>query len=116
LHASPSAVFADGQAFVCEGIAFFIDPANPLVAYAASPSTDHSSLRMNLIVSEAVRVLPLFLADHPEVREPLRGRKLIVRMVNSYADACSAYRCETALEWNILDAILSDGPEHESEE
>lgn len=70
---------------------------------------------MNLIVSEAIRVLPLFLADHPEVHEHLRGRKLTVRMVKSYEDASSEYTRETPLEWNILDAILSEDPEHESE-
>lgn len=113
---APSRTFADGRALICEGIAFFIDPANPSVAYAASPSEDHSSDRMNLIVSETIRVLPMFLADHPEVHEHLRERKLTVRMVDSYADARSACSRETPLEWNILDAILSDSPEHESEE
>lgn len=115
LHPARSPVFADGGVLICEGIAFFIDPANPSVAYAASPSGDHSSDCMNLIVSEAIRVLPLFLADHPEVHEHLRGRKLTVRMVKSYEDASSEYTRETPLEWNILDAILSEDPEHESE-
>lgn len=106
LHAPGPVVFADGGVLIHEGIAFFIDPANPLVAYAASPSTDQSDQRMNLIVSETIRVLPLFLADHPEVREHLRERKLTVRMIESYAEARSKCFREAALERNLLDAPL----------
>ena len=63
---------------------------------------------MNLIVSEVIRVLPSFLADNPEVHTHLRGRKLVVRMINSYTDKQTELRNEIVLNWDILEAVLSD--------
>lgn len=114
LHVAPATrtpVFAGGDAVICDGIAFFIDPEDESVAYAASPSVEHGERRMNLVVSETVRVLPLFLKDHPEVHEQLRGRQLVVRLVDDYAGASSTFRRQIPLEWRILDPLLSDPPE-----
>ncbi|NNE00444.1 MAG: hypothetical protein HKN47_24260 [Pirellulaceae bacterium] len=103
-------VFANGEAIICHGLAFFIDPDNASVLYAASPSSVHTPQRMNLVVAEAIRVLPTFLADHPKLHAQLRSRKLIVRLIDSYECKQSEYQREVALEWDILDAVLRDAP------
>lgn len=69
-HSIPPArvpAFADGDACICNGIAFFIDPNDPHVLYAASPSAEDSERRMNLIIAEVIRVLPNFLTDFPQL-------------------------------------------------
>ena len=103
--------FAGGDAIICDGISFFLDPDNPDVVYAASPSAEHTEKRLNLIVSEAIRVLPAFLDDYPELHSLLRGRKLTVRMIDSYCDRQSMFRSQVTLEWDILNALLSDDSE-----
>jgi len=102
--------FASGDAIICDGIAYYINPNDTFLAYAASPSSDFSDKRMNLIVTEAIRVLPYFLADYPDLHTQLRGRKLCVRMISEYADVRSNFRREHVLEWDLIDAVLSDGP------
>ena len=105
--------FAAGDAIICNGIAFFIDPGDPGVLYAASPSAEDSERRMNLIVAEVIRVLPNFLTDFPQLHPQLRGRKIAVRMISDYSDTHSPFRRQLVLEWDILDAILSDRPGEE---
>jgi hypothetical protein len=106
--------FAKGDPIICAGIAFFIDLEDSTIAYAASPSSDFSEQRMNLIVSEAIRVLPLFLADHPELHAHLRGRNLTVGMFCNDYDHQSGFRRQVPLNWDILNAILSDTPNDET--
>lgn len=108
--------FSAGDAIICDGIAFFIDPKNTSVAYAASPSSDHSDQRMNLVVAEAIRVLPAFLTDYPDLHSQLGGRKLCVRMIGAYTDVQSDFHRELLLEWDILDAVLSDDMTDEPED
>ncbi len=109
-------VFANGDAIICDGVAFFIDPEDPSVAYAASPSAEHSERRMNLIVAEVIRVLPAFLTEYPELRPQLAGRKLSIRMIDNYTDTQAVFRRELALEWDILNAVLSDRPDDEPDD
>lgn len=61
---------------------------------------------MNLIVSEAVRVLPMLLADSPSLTRILRGRKLVVRMLADYSGSSNAVIREEVLDWDILNAII----------
>lgn len=107
-HSTRTPDFASGDAFICDGIAFFIRPDNTDLVYAASPTSVFDDQRMNLIVAEVIRVLPNFLLDYPHLHAVLRGRKLCVRMIESYTAIQSDFRREQKLEWNIIDAVLSD--------
>lgn len=69
---------------------------------------------MNLIVAETIRVLPIFLADYPELHPLIRGRKLSVRMTKSYSNPESDVLHVVELEWDIVDAVLSIGPDDKS--
>lgn len=98
--------FARGELIVCNGIAFFIEPDDITIVYAASPSSDFSERRMNLIVSEVIRVLPLFLAEHPDLHPHLRGRRLTIGMFLEGYDKRFGFRRAVPLEWDLLNAIL----------
>lgn len=82
--------FASGDSIICDGIAYSINRDDTSLDYAASPSSDFSDKRMNLIVAEAIRVLPYFLANYPDLHTQLWGRKLCVRMISEYADVRSS--------------------------
>lgn len=99
--------FQQGDLFIVEGVAFYIDANDPTTLYAASPSETDSTERMNLIVTEAIRVLPLFLAKHPHLHRLVRGRKLKVRMIASYETVDSVIR-EQAIDRDLIDSILGD--------
>lgn len=103
--------FPGGDAIICCGIAYFINLKLPSVLYASSPSSDLSQERMNLVVAESIRVLPIFLAEHPELHPLIRGRRLTVQITNSYSNVKSNVLREVELEWEIVDAILSTPPD-----
>ncbi|MGB7325986.1 MAG: hypothetical protein WBD31_14020 [Rubripirellula sp.] len=79
-----TASFSKGDAIIYDGISFFVDPGDRKILFAASPSSDHSDQRMDLITAEVMRVLPGFLGEYPSLQRRLRGRKLMVRMIESY--------------------------------
>ena len=79
----PSLLAGDPKIF--EGIVFYIEKSNEQVIYAACPSRDFSDQRMALIVSEAVRLFPRFL-ENEKIAKQLQGRKLCVRLIESYDD------------------------------
>ena len=62
---------------------------------------------MNLIVAETMRVLPVLLADHPSLTRILRGRKLVVRMLEDYTSSSHSVIREEVIEWDILDGIFN---------
>lgn len=62
---------------------------------------------MNLIVSETIRVLPVFLADYPSLTRILKGRKLVVRMLDDYTGSLHAVIREEMIGWDILDGIFN---------
>ncbi len=97
--------FPKGDAIVCGGIAFFIDPYESKTLYAGSPSSDHSDERLALVAREAIRYLPDFLANnrYPALRLP--ERRLVVRIINDYRGIFSDY--VRAAE--VLPAPLSTG-------
>ncbi|MCC9658789.1 hypothetical protein [Rhodopirellula halodulae] len=68
---------------------------------------------MNLIVSEAIRVFPLFLSDNSTAEPLVNGRKLVVRMTETYADVPTALVREHCLDWDyiagVIDASHDDG-------
>jgi hypothetical protein len=78
--------FHNGDALLCEGIAFFIDLNDSETLYAASPSSLATKERMDLIVNEALRILPVFLVEHRSTRDALKQRRLVVRMITTYSD------------------------------
>ncbi len=61
---------------------------------------------MNLIVAEAIRVLPMLLAESPSLTQILRGRKLVVRMLDDYSNSSNAVIREQVLDWDILSGII----------
>ncbi len=94
--------FADGDAIICSGIAYFVDPLDATRLYAASPSETNTDERMNLITAEAIRHLPALLAENPNLVDLLAGRKLCVRMIRSYDDSRAVYVREDSLDWDIF--------------
>ena len=78
--------FERGEAIIHEGVAFFMDRDDPTLLHAALPSSEASADRMDRIVAEALRVLPKFLRDNPSVHPLVRGRRLAVRMIATYAE------------------------------
>lgn len=97
--------FPKGEAIVCGGIAFFIDPYESKTLYAGSPSSDHSDDRFALVAREAVRHLPDFLAMNRHSKLQLNDRRLVVRIVNDYSGIFSDY--VRAAE--VLPAPLTNG-------
>lgn len=91
--------------FIVEGIAFYIAPNNLANMFAASPSATANGKRMNLVVAETIRVLPIFLTNYPRLHSIMRGRTLVVRMIENY-DKQNAVVREQTLEWNVLNAFL----------
>ena len=104
--------FLDGNIFIFEGIGFFVDPEDPKMVYAASPSQELTNQRVNLVVSEAVRLLPLLLANAPPSLIPhLKGRKLAVRLVEDYACARTSVLREHLFSWDVMSEMLNDSSE-----
>ncbi len=61
---------------------------------------------MNLIVAEAIRVLPILFADSPSLTQIFRGRKLVVRMLDDYSSSSNAVIREVVLDWDILSGVI----------
>ncbi|EMI56270.1 hypothetical protein RSSM_02289 [Rhodopirellula sallentina SM41] len=97
--------FAKGEAIICGGIAFFIDPNDDKTLYAGSPSSDHSDARFALVAREAVRYLPVFLAEDKHPVPHIDDRRLVVRITDDYRGVFSDYT--RAVE--LLPAPLSVG-------
>lgn len=89
--------FAEGGVVIVEGIAFYVNPSDASVLFAASPSETTTDERMDLIVAETLRVLPIFLEQHPNLQEEVRGRTIVVRMIAAYDSADHILR-ERAVE------------------
>ena len=109
-----SSRFLRGELVIMDGIAFYLDPNDSSLVFAASPSGTNTNERMNLIVAEVIRVLPHLLADYSSLVRILRGLKLVVRMLDGYSSSSQAVIREKVLEWDLLDAII-DGDNIESE-
>ncbi len=100
-----------GELVIIDGIAFYLDPDDASVVFAASPSATNTTERMNLIVAESIRVLPLFLAESSSLTRVLRGRRLIVRMLGDYSNSTHAVIREEVLEWDIINSIIDGDTE-----
>ena len=100
--------FLAGEMVVLEGIAFYVDPNEPKLLYAASPSSEVTQQRLNLVVSEAVRMLPYFLAEHPDFTDSLRDRTLAVRLISGYCTSNLEVLAQHQLEWDILSDFSED--------
>ncbi len=83
--------FARGDAIICGGIGFFIDPSDQETLYAGSPSSDNSDARFALVAREAIRYLPEFLAENEHAVPRLDDRRMVVRIVNDYGGIFSGY-------------------------
>ena len=106
--ATPELSFADGGKVMADGIAFYLDLADTGRLYAASPSSVHTDERLNLVVAEAIRVLPLLLRDNPDLQPHVHGRKLIVRLIGMYDDDSSTFAREYKLSGDYVSAVLDD--------
>ena len=100
--------FQNGDALLYAGIVFFVDPQEPNVLFAATPSADSTQRRLNLVVSETVRVLPMFLAENPQIEPYLVGRQLKVRLIHDYQNFDQDYSLEYEFEWDVLTDFLTD--------
>lgn len=92
-----------------EGVSFFIDPDDQQRFYAALPSSVTSQTRMNAIVAEAIRVLPIFLVEYPELQEIAGGRRLVVRMIARYVDTQAQFVRQEETNLVIAHAACSSG-------
>lgn len=102
--------FKGGDAIICDGITFFVDPDNLLDLYAASPSDDTSERRMELIIAESVRVVPLLLTDHPRLRALISRRRIVARMILRYSDSQAECIRQVTTDLLVADIIAeSDG-------
>lgn len=98
--------FSRGGLLIVDGIAFYLDPKDTSNAFAASPSANDTDERMNLIVAEAIRVLPILLAKSPSLTRILRGRKLVVRMSDEYSNSSNAVIRERVLDRDLFRGII----------
>ena len=99
-------MFDRGDAVICGGIAFFVDPNDDTTLYAGSPSQDHSDQRLILIAREALQRLSDFLEENGELAAQVDCRRLVVRIVHSYDGIWSDYY--RAVE--VVAAPLKDHP------
>jgi hypothetical protein len=98
--------FERGEALLCYGVAYLIELNDPSTLHAALPSSEATQQRMEQLVAEAVRVLPLFLATHPKLQPFLRGRRLCVRMIETYADLSTERMPRVMLGSDAVDAAF----------
>ncbi|MCM2373849.1 hypothetical protein [Aporhodopirellula aestuarii] len=96
---------------IVEGIAFFVDPNDSSVAIAVSPSAITTDDRMELVTSEATRVLPELFLRRRSFRNLIHGQKMTVRLVESYAEAKTSVRREHSVTW---DEMVKQLPQLES--
>lgn len=94
--------FSRGGIVIFEGIAFYVKPEDATTLYAASPSQTCTKSRMNLVVAEVIRIVPIFLAEHPNLVPLLRDRQLIVRLQSQYAGPNLQILGEEVLGWDLL--------------
>ncbi len=98
--------FAGGAKLIVEGIAFYLDSAQPEFLIAASPSSDVTDERMKLVAAEAIRLLPLFLKRYPELHDTFAGRRFIARLITAYCDNPTSYLRQHEVEGDkIAEAI-----------
>ena len=90
------------------GIMFYVDPAQEDLFIAASPSTVHTDERMDLVVAEAIRMLPVFLEEYPIAAKQIESRTLVVRIIEGYLDPPKKFVRETRLGWDHLAMVLGD--------
>lgn len=103
--------FRRGDIVIVYGIAFYIDPDNASVLFAASPSTKNTDDRMDLVVAESIRALPYLFSRRPGLERLIRGRILIVRLVESYAEIRGSVLREYSLDWDTATQRILDGNE-----
>ena len=109
--------FESGGKVITEGIAFYLDTDRfvgddkSVCLCAASPSTVFTDKRMNFVVAEAIRVFPFFINENPHLKRWLRGRRLVVRLIESYDDANDQYKRQHALEWDFIAGVLGSDDE-----
>jgi hypothetical protein len=98
--------FEKGEALLCYGVAYLIELDDPSTLHAALPSSEATQERMERLVAEAVRVLPHFLATHPKLQPLLRGRRLCVRMIDTYTDLSTERMPRVMLGSDVVDAAF----------
>ncbi|TWU48992.1 hypothetical protein Poly51_48960 [Rubripirellula tenax] len=100
--------FEVGGKVIIDGIAFYLDTVDSTRFYAASPSGIQTDERLDLVVSDAVRVFPLFLRRNPKYYQLVYGRILSVRLIGTYADKPTEYFREHVmqLDWGYVSDFL----------
>gem|GEM_PF-7095006 len=98
-------VFRAGDPIIWCGVAFFVYPDEPSVLYAALPSSKVDEERMTALCNEAQRILPDFLHGHPKLHSLLRGRSMVVRMIDVY-ERIDEDKCNPVELHGAVDAAL----------
>lgn len=101
--------FRRGDVSIIGGIAFYVDPKNTSLLFAASPSAVVTDERLDLVVSEAIRNLDNLLSPHRGLRRFLRGRTLAVRLTETYNDARTVVTRETRIDWATVARRIHNG-------
>ena len=81
---APSEKFEQGAPLIKEGIQFFVDPENQRALFAASPSAEVSQRKLDLVISEVKRVVPVLIEEYPGLRQFLGGREIYIRLIDTY--------------------------------
>lgn len=98
---------------IVDGIAFYVDPKNSSVLFAASPSTKTTDERMALVVEESIRALPHLFSRQPSLKRLIRGRILIVRLIGLYAETAGTVFRECSFDWDTVTKRMQDTGEIE---
>lgn len=87
VDADPSLLeFLRGARVVYYGVVFFVDPEDRDTLHVAIPLHESNAANLADCVDEVLRLLPLFLADFPDLHSSLNHRRCIVRLIRSYRD------------------------------
>jgi hypothetical protein len=101
-----SSRFADDSVTLHYGVAFIVDHDDPDRLHAALPSSEATEQRMRRNVDEVLRVLPDFIAENPNLHALLRGRNLVVRMIQTYEDLSIEQFSRVELGSDVVDAAI----------
>ncbi|MEM6471890.1 MAG: hypothetical protein AAF802_20185 [Planctomycetota bacterium] len=76
--------FRQGEGFIVNGIVFHVDRNDPQYLFAASPSAKSDNARMELVIEEAIRSVPMLIEDFPQVRGIIQNRFLAIQLLDDY--------------------------------
>ncbi|MEL7496839.1 MAG: hypothetical protein AAFN77_04470 [Planctomycetota bacterium] len=106
--------FASGEGLLKNGILFFVEPEDSATLFAATPSSDTSPERIELIIEEVNTALSLFIAENSHLKGLLNRRHLVVRIINHYDDLTPQVP-QIGLGQELLANLLAEAPSQSNE-